>query len=96
MNILDIFTLLSYAALNIDILFQIRRIHRTQSSHDISLIGATVRYGAILIILIKFISLSDIPLIIGQVLVMLTFTTYIVLAFHYMKHRARVGRSKNN
>ena len=66
MALLDVLTLLSYIALNVDILFQIRRIYHTKSSRDLSLFGMSVRYAAILIILIKFITLSDVPLIIGQ------------------------------
>ena len=62
MTLLDLLTLLSYIALNVDILFQIRRIYRTKSSHDLSLTGMSIRYAAILIILIKFISIGDVPL----------------------------------
>ena len=75
MALLDLLTLLSYVALNVDIMFQIRRICRTKSSRDLSLFGMSVRYAAILIILFKFISLSDVPLILGQGLIVLTFTT---------------------
>ncbi len=83
MNILDYLTIISYTALNIDILFQIKQIYRTKSSKDLSLIGLTIRYVAILVILIKFISLSDIPLITGQGLIVITFTTYFILAGYY-------------
>jgi hypothetical protein len=34
MTILDLLTLLSYIALNVDILFQIQRIYQTKSSRD--------------------------------------------------------------
>jgi hypothetical protein len=47
----------------------------------------SVRYAAILIILIKFITLSDVPLIIGQGLIVLTFTTYFALALYYFVAR---------
>jgi hypothetical protein len=83
MTILDLLTLLSYIALNVDILFQIRRIYETKSSRDLSLAGMSVRYAAILIILIKFMGISDVPLIIGQGLIVLTFTTYLALALYY-------------
>jgi uncharacterized protein with PQ loop repeat len=87
MTLLDLLTLLSYIALNVDILFQIMRIYRTKSSHDLSLTGMSIRYVAILIILIKFISISDVPLIIGQGLIVLTFTTYFALALYYFANR---------
>jgi uncharacterized protein with PQ loop repeat len=87
MTLLDLLTLLSYIALNVDILFQIRRIYKTKSSRDLSLFGMSIRYAAILIILIKFISISDLPLIIGQGLIALTFTTYLALAVYYFANR---------
>ena len=87
MDILDIFTLAAYVALNVDILFQISKIHRTKSSHDLSLVGLSIRYGAILIILVKFWSLGDVPLLIGQALITFTFTTYLFLAVYYLKVR---------
>jgi hypothetical protein len=42
-----------------------------------------IRYAAILIVLIKFIDISDLPLIIGQGLITLTFTTYLAVAVYY-------------
>ncbi len=89
MSSLDIFTILSYIGLNVDILFQVRRIYKTKSSRDISLFGLSIRYTAILIILIKFISLSDIALIIGQGLILITFTSYFMLALFYFVKRKR-------
>ena len=90
MNFLDWLTLASYIALNADILFPIRRIYYTKSSQDLSLLGMTVRYAAILVILIKFISLSDTPLIIGQGLITITFTAYFALAIMYFKHSKKI------
>lgn len=92
MNFLDIATLISYFALNIDILLQINRIYRTKSSQDLSLLGMSVRHIAIMIILAKLISLSDIPLIVGQGLIAVTFTTYISLAIYY-HYRQSHGRN---
>ena len=83
MQVLDVLTLISYVALNADILFQIARIYKTKSSRDISLLGLSIRYIAILIILIKFVSLSDLPLIVGQGLITLSVTLYLCLAVMY-------------
>ena len=47
----------------------------------------SIRYAAILLILIKFISMSDVPLIIGQGLIVLTFSTYFALALYYLAKR---------
>lgn len=90
MPLLDILTILSYVALNIDIIFQILRIWRTKSSNDISLIGLTIRYVAVLVILFKFMSLSDLPLIIGQSLITVTITLYLLLAISYRMRRRAV------
>ncbi len=87
MTLLDLLTVLSYIALNADIVFQIKRIYRTKSSRDLSLFGMGIRYAAILIILIKFVRISDVPLIIGQGLIVLTFTTYFALALYYFANR---------
>lgn len=89
MNLLDIFTIISYIALNVDIVFQIHRVYKTKSSRDLSLIGLSIRYVAILIILIKFISLDDLPLIIGQGLIAVTFTTYFIFAFYYFSNQVK-------
>jgi uncharacterized protein with PQ loop repeat len=82
-SLLDLLTLLSYIALNVDILLQIKRIWQTKSSRDLSLLGMGIQYAAILIVLIKFIDISDLPLIIGQGLITLTFTTYLAVAVYY-------------
>ena len=87
MNLLDILTVLSYIALNVDILLQVKRIHETKSSEDLSLTGLVVRYVAILIIMLKFLSLEDLPLILGQGLIVITFTIYLALAVSYFLRR---------
>ena len=87
MTPLDLLTLLSYIALNVDIVFQIKRIYQTKSSRDLSLTGMSIRYAAILIIMIKFVNISDVPLIIGQGLIALTFSTYFALALYYFAKR---------
>ena len=50
-------------------LFKVKHRYRTKSSHHLSLVGMSIRYAAILIILIKFITISDVPLIIGEGLI---------------------------
>jgi hypothetical protein len=87
MTMLDIITFASYVALTADIVFQIRNIRTTCSSHDISIIGISIRYAAILIILYKFMTLSDWPLVLGQGLLAIVFTAYLVLVFHYRMQR---------
>jgi hypothetical protein len=87
MTMLDIITFASYVALTADIVFQIRTIRTTCSSHDISIIGISIRYAAILIILYKFMTLSDWPLVLGQGLLAIVFTAYLTLVLYYRKDR---------
>ena len=87
MSSLDELTLISYIALNIDVALQIKRIYKTKSSQDLSLLGMTIRGIAILVILIKFISLKDAALIIGQALIAATFAAYFILALSYFLYR---------
>jgi len=85
MAFLDIITFASYVALTTDILFQIHRVYINKSSHDVSIVGLGIRYAAILIILYKFWTVGDLPLILGQILVALTFSLYLCLAILYYK-----------
>jgi uncharacterized protein with PQ loop repeat len=89
MSTLDTLTFISYVALNIDVVLQIRRVYKTKSSRDLSLLGMTIRYAAIVIILIKFISLKDESLILGQGLIAITFSIYFVLAVLYFRYRKK-------
>lgn len=87
MTILDLITFASYIALTVDVLFQIHSIRHAKSSEDISLVGLSIRYFAILIILYKFVTLEDWALVLGQMLLTVAFTAYMVLAFYYFKHQ---------
>jgi uncharacterized protein with PQ loop repeat len=89
MNFLDWLTLAAYAAVNIDMVLQAKRIYRTKSSKDLSLVGMTIRYAAIIVVLFKLISLSSLSLIVGQSLTTLTFTVCFVLAVSYFLHRKK-------
>jgi uncharacterized protein with PQ loop repeat len=86
MTFLDIITFASYIALTADVLFQIHSIHHSKSAEDISLIGLSIRYLAIVIILYKFFTLADWSLFFGQVLLTVVFTLYMVLAVYYFRH----------
>jgi len=92
MSALDWLTLISYVALNIDVILQIKRIYETKSSRDLSLFGMTIRYIAIIIILIKFVSLKDTSLILGQGLIAVTFSIYFILAVSYFRYRKKKSK----
>lgn len=95
MNLLNWLTLASYVALNVDLVLQIRRIYKTKSSNDLSIIGIAIRYIVTFVVLAKFISLSDQLLIVSQGTIVLSFTAYFVLAVYYMKHRKKYSKSKS-
>jgi len=85
MDWLDIITFASYVALTADVLFQIHHVYKHKSSNDISIVGLGIRYVAILIILYKFFTLGELPLVLGQLLLSITFTLYLFLVILYYK-----------
>ena len=93
MELLNALTLLSYIALTADTLFQISTIRKNHSSGDLSLIGLSIRQLAILIIFYKFLTLGEWPLVVGQGLLAIAFTLYLVLAFYYCHCRTRRRRT---
>ncbi len=86
MSFLDILTFASYIALTADIVLQIHCVQKHKVVDDVSIAGLSIRYLAILIILYKFFTLGEWPLLYGQLLLALTFSLYLVLvATHYKK-----------
>ncbi len=93
MNLLDFLTLMSFIGLNIDVLLQAHKIRQVKSSEDISVSGLMVRFVAIFVILYKLLCIGDMALILGQGLLAITFTSYMILVFSYLpkgkKHKPR-------
>jgi len=85
MNLLDSLTFLSLVAINIDVLLQNIRVFRRKSSLDISLLGTLIRYGAIIVLLAKYLTLQDAVLILGQVVVLVNVGVYTALVVKYRK-----------
>lgn len=83
MNYLDLATMISLAALNVDIVLQNIRVFRRKSSRDVSLMGVIVRYIAIFVILMKYLSLNDWVLCMGQMVIAANVTVYLVLVVRY-------------
>jgi len=78
-------TLVVFVLFLFDNLVQIRHIWKRKSSKDVSLRGASMRFVAALILLIKYSTINDIYLIIGQSLFSITFATYFILLVKYRK-----------
>jgi len=73
-----------------DLVIQIRHLNKRKSSHDISLLGAAMRFFAVNILLIKYSLLKDPVLIFGQA----TFNTLLgVYTFHIIKYRKIVRKN---
>ena len=83
--IVNYITLIAFAAFTIDNLIQIRHIWKRKSSKDISIKGSSIRLSAGLIILIKFLTLKDIYLVVGQGIFIVTLATYFVLLLKFRK-----------
>lgn len=83
MHFVDLAALFSLLALNVDIALQKRRVFLRRSSRDISIIGLLVRYAAIFVLLIKYVTLDDTILIAGQAIIALNVTLYVVLVHKY-------------
>lgn len=88
MSFLDLATGFSLAALNVDIVLQNIRVFRRKSSRDISLYGVIARYVAIFVILIKYLSLNDWVLYLGQAVIATNVTVYLVLVIRYRHSKA--------
>jgi len=83
--IIDSAVLLAYFAVSIDIVIQILHILKRKSSKDVSIKGSLIRLIAISIFLIKFITETDLVLIIGQAVSVMLFIVYFGLLVYYRK-----------
>ena len=94
MSLLDLLTLLSFIGLNIDVILQARRIKQVKSSEDISISGLMIRFVAIVVILYKLVCVGDTALIIGQALLVITFTAYMLLVISFLPKKKIKKRRK--
>lgn len=92
MNFLDFITLLSFVGLTVDVLLQAHRVRQVKSSEDISIVGLSVRFFAIFIILYKLIVIGDFALIVGQAMLAIVFTSYLVLVISYLPSKKKRRR----
>jgi len=83
--IVDYALIVAFVALTADIIMQIFHIAKRKSSGDISIKGCIIRSFGALVLLIKFFLLSDIYLVIGQTIFLLSYATYFLLIIYYRK-----------
>lgn len=94
MDLIDILIVCSYLALNFDVLLQNIRVYQMHDSADISLTGVSLRLFAVTILAIKFNFLDETDLLIGQSLLTLNVTIYLLLVFRYRIRKRRARRKR--
>ncbi len=82
-------TLIAYIAFSTDLVMQIAQIYRRKSSADVSWFGTATRLAGSSVILLKFISLKDPYLIVGQIFFTATVATYLFFIIRYRFFAAR-------
>lgn len=83
--IINYATLISYIAFSTNLLLQIFLVYRRKSSLDISWKGLTFSLIGSLVILLKFLTLNDIYLILGQIVFSITVATYLTMVIYYKR-----------
>ena len=95
---INLITLGAFIAFISDNLLQGIQIHTQKSSKDVSVIGETIRLSAVILLLVKFISLEDMYLIIGQSIMTVTLFFYYGSILYYSKYgkNAKSRKMKNH
>ncbi|MFA5926048.1 MAG: hypothetical protein WC831_03870 [Parcubacteria group bacterium] len=83
--IINYSALIAFSFFTIDIVVQIFHIHKIKSSRDISIKGSVIRAVAAYILLVKYYSVNDIFLEIGQTVFTLSLTAYLLMMIYYRK-----------
>ena len=76
-------TIIAYIAFSIDLLMQIFKIQKNKSSDDVTSWGVGIRLIGSCILLIKFITVNDSYLMIGQGLFSLTILAYLFTVIYF-------------
>jgi uncharacterized protein with PQ loop repeat len=93
--LIDYATIIALLALTLDILIQILHIWKRKSSLDISIKGATLRVAAATILLLKYVSIQEPFLLLGQAIFLSSYITYFILLIVYRKKASqRIKKEK--
>lgn len=79
-------TLIAFIFFSTDILVQIIHIYSRKSTKDISIKGSIIRVIAAYILLIKYYSVNDSYLEIGQTVFTCVLTVYLLMMIYYRKN----------
>lgn len=85
--ILNYATIIAYIAFSLDVIFQIRRVYKRKSSLDVSWRGIGIRLIGSSVIFIKFLSVGDRALLIGQSIFVTVVVIYLIMAIYFSKLR---------
>lgn len=89
MDVINILVVVSFVALNLDVLLQNYRLFEIRESVDISLSGVALRLLAVVILAAKFYMLDEGALFIGQTVLGLNVAVYLVLVTRYRYKKKR-------
>lgn len=97
MELINLLVVVSFVALNLDVLLQNYRLYQIRESVDISLSGVALRLFAVIILATKFYVLNENALFIGQSILSVNVSIYLILVtrYRYKKKRGYVPKKKN-
>jgi len=87
--------IISYIALNLDVLLQNYRVLAMRDSVDISLTGVLMRLFAVAVLAMKFQILDEWALFVGQSILAVNVAIYLLLVTRYRYKKKRGYTSKN-
>ena len=96
MELINLLVVVSFVALNLDVLLQNYRLYQIRESVDISLSGVALRLFAVIILAIKFNLLGEDALFVGQSILGVNVSIYLVLVtrYRYKKKRGYIQKKK--
>lgn len=83
-------SIIAYMAFSIDLLMQIFKIQKNKSSDDVTSWGVGIRLMGSCILLLKFITVNDSYLMVGQGLFSLTILAYLLTVVYFKKKGVKV------
>ena len=89
MELINLLVIVSFVALNLDVLLQNYRLYQINESVDISLYGVALRLFAVIVLATKFYLLDERALFVGQLILAGNVTVYLVLVTRYRNKKKR-------
>jgi hypothetical protein len=95
-ELINLLVIVSFVALNLDVLLQNYRLYQIRESVDISLSGVALRLFAVIVLATKFYLLDEGALFAGQSILAVNVAVYLVLVtrYRYKKKRGHTVKKK--